>query len=754
MEKEDRGEFDEYKFISIDDLKSEGFAKKYRHSLMENGSIVSSQSSIIKNLATKMRKTHKATYLQVQRIFLEKKETKKTATTPTKKVDEESPSDLENNQPDKKRRVSQRKKMKADSSESSDNSENSTAQTKPLGTFTKSFQDESIFQVVQSTRKHRNKIVPTNIVKSGWASRLAMFLFQKLNLNCKFDFKNIWIKNDKTVRTMGKCECQGEIHVTYREGCVFVDAKNMKNDFEHKRRYQIRGEFKAKLLQNLEHASAQSSQMKVTNELISNDTELNTEFNPFLPKSSTIRNVKYRALQKKADPIDVLLEWKYSIFQDDISAIGLSPFFVFYRSKLQLAWYIVESKKHPICITLDATGSVINPPLRSQRKDGSEQLKHVFFYTIMVKTHNKSVPIAQMISQDQTSEFITLFLRKMFKKVRQPAEVVCDESKALLKALAQTFTGFDRIEDYVSACMSAHLIGSQAPLCYFRIDRSHFIKNLTRKVKYRNFHKQKLIRGIFGYLIQCNCFATVKNVVLDFFTLILSEYDGIAQDGVALPSEEAKKRLLSLCSTHDENVDYASHETELEGDDIFEGNDDTPMDLNFTTGWIDDILEKVLECVQVESQSCHENAYFCNEGEKKIFVNLFSTIALWSNIMNPIFKSKNEVATSSDVESYFKSFKVGILERKRLRADEFVRINIEFANSEIKLNAMSHNDITKTPPIRKRSNSLQEKSPNSPGECPGIFFISMNRANFCFQVSARGRNQYTIWMMTAVNCEF
>lgn len=51
----------------------------------------------------------------------------------------------------------------------------------------------------------------------------------------------------------------------------------------------------------------------------------------------------------------------------------------------------------------------------------------------MVKTDNKSVPIGQMLSQDHTSDFITLFIEKTFKNLKPPSELCSDEGKALLK---------------------------------------------------------------------------------------------------------------------------------------------------------------------------------------------------------------------------------------------------------------------------------------------------------------------------------
>lgn len=248
-------------------------------------------------------------------------------------------------------------------------------------------------------------------------------------------------------------------------------------------------------------------------------------------------------------------------------------------------------------------------------------------------------------------------------------------------------------------------------------------------------HKQRLIRNIFGFLIQCDNFAIAKKVISDFFTLTLNENDGIDECGMPLPSEDAKKRLLGLCSTFDETMDYESDSMELESSE----KEETFMDLNFTTVWIHDILNSV---VVKKSSNYHQSAYLSDKEESEKFVKIFSSFALWSNIMNPIFRSKNETATSSDVESYFKSLKVGILERKRHRADDFIRISIEFANSEIKLNAASHNVDLMSPKIRKRSNSLEERSPNSPGR-PFLIsflasFLTMDRINSNLQLNARG----------------
>lgn len=302
--------------------------------------------------------------------------------------------------------------------------------------------------------KHRKKVVKKKQVKSGWTSRLGRFIFEKTKISCKFDFKHVWITKDGKITTSGVCECKAYAKIVCHRNILMVDIDNISRDFAHKRVYQIRGDLKEKMVEQLEHSSGQSVRMKLVNDLITDNTALNNQFNPFVPKLGTIRNLKYKSHPRGADPVDVLLDWKDADFQNVLMAVSHSPFYIFYRTPLQLAWYIVESKKGPISISIDATGSLFIPPSRSQKMDRSDKLKHVFLYTIMAKTATKSVPIGQMLSQDHSADFILFFPRKMFKDLKAPSEIVCDESKALLKALSGAFAFHEKIEQYVAACMS------------------------------------------------------------------------------------------------------------------------------------------------------------------------------------------------------------------------------------------------------------------------------------------------------------
>lgn len=108
----------------------------------------------------------------------------------------------------------------------------------------------------------------------------------------------------------------------------------------------------------------------------------------------------------------------------------------------------------------------------------------------------------------------------------------------------------------------------------------------------------------------------------------------------------------------------------------------------------------------------HSNLYFSPD-EKKFYIKLFATIPLWSNLMNTLFESNRTVATSSDVESNFKTLKTVIIGRRMLSPHTFLKIHIDFVNAEVKLNAGSKKSESPSAKMRKRSSSLTANSPTA-----------------------------------------
>lgn len=658
--------------LTVDDIWNQ-----YENELAVKGKILSTSSEIMKTIAQKMGKTTKAAYLMLKRKY-EK-------THPEKKVDKVPAGDEIAKIVD-------------------DQLQNFIERAISVESFSKTFtiEESIIFETETRKTKHRNRETEKVYVKPGWTSKLALFLWKETNLSCKFDLKVAYVTQSKyvtqsTIKVKAGCACGSVLDVSCQQGVLSVDIKNINKNFQHKRRYQATGEMKKGLSEALKYSSALKVQTNKINDFIPDNDTLKTEHVPVMQTLNTLRVIKCLDKVSDEDPMDTLLEWKETIFKNVISFVSHSPFTVHYRTPLQRAWYIAQSKKCRMSGSVDATGSVVIPPRRSLKIEGSDKLKHVFLYTVMAKNKSKSVPVGQMITQDQSSENIEFFFKKMFKFPLKPLdEFVCDESKALLKALISTYTTCEGLETYIEQCMSSLQTGAPPPKCQIRLDRSHFVKNVAKKITYRDHRKRFFYRCVVGYLITCDDFNITKKILSDFFTIMLNEYDGVDEFNAKLPAEISKVRLTNLGGTHNEYPDYAEESNEW--------SEDSEVDVN--TQWIDDIIKKV----PIVETGHHLNVLYSGS-DKGIYVKLFSTIVLWSNVMNNSFGSTAAVATSSDVESSFNSLKNGILAGKMLKAHTFVKTHVEFVNAEVKLNAICTSNQSEEPPKRKRSNSMTESSP-------------------------------------------
>lgn len=703
------GEHPEGYSPALEIMKPEDIYDLYLDEIVVDNKLTQSTSDIFKLLGRKLNKTHKAAYMLMKRVH--DKADANVQTTYNSNGgenvgecgenfgDHEKPptSDLRCNE-------AAEKHNKNSSRHHSCNETNVNAANPKkivIDSYSGQFPNAGIFAIESRRERHRQGTVARNCVKSGWTSKLAALLFKEIDISCKFDFKRAWIVNDGTIRTKGTCDCGSVLEVSSNLKLLCVNITNINAAYDHSRKYQIRGEMKENLSEMLKAKFAKPVQVKFVNDITPNNEELKERFDPITPSLEALRKLRSRQENHGQDTFAQIISMKESEHSDVICFLSHSPFAVFYQTPLQLALYIAETKKGDVSLSVDATGSLVIPPKQSQKIAGSNKLKHIFLYQIMLKSiSGKSVPIAQMLSQDHTSEFIQFFLSKIFKQVKSPKEVVCDESKALLKALAATFAKCESIDIYVKQCMGALITSAPKPLIQLRIDRSHFVKNITNKIKDRDHRRRSFFRGVIGYLIQCDDFVVVKKIIEDFFTVILNEYDGA--DGIGpLPAEVSKKKLLLLLTTFDEQADYDEDDKPA----------DTELDVNENSLWIEEIIDKV-PIVREMPKEHHGNLYFSPD-DKPFYIRLFSTIALWSNVMNPLFESNRTVASSSDVESNFKTLKTGIIGRRMLSPHTFLKIHIDFVNAEVKLNAGSKKKQSPSSKLRKRSRSLTANSPTA-----------------------------------------
>lgn len=696
---------------STSELTTDQIWERYKDDLIIDGKVVSINSEAIKAIAESTKKTQKAIYLLSQRRVKTMKEKRN----PQDEVSDDVADELDCDTRNVDKSTSPRDKCTESLSQTYDIS------------------GENIFEIEIRQRVHRGKSVKTRLVKSGWPGPLAAFLWKQTKLDCKFDLRVAYVTKNEIIKTSGGCDCGAILGIACHENTLNVDIKNIDKSFKHERRYQVTGDRRKAIAEQLMHDSALKVQTQTINELLPDNETLPTNFVPMMPTGNALRKIKSQKNENE-DPVNTLLDWKDSIYTKVISLVSVSPLIIHYRTAIQLAYYVAERRKHRVCVSIDATGSLVKPPSKSQKVDGDDKLKHVFLYTIMAKNDSKSVAVAQMLTQDQSSENIEFFLKKMYKHpLKPPNEFVCDGSKAILKAIATAFTHCDGIESYVNQCIISLETGTAPPKCQIRLDRSHFVKTVTSKITYRDFRKRNFYRCIIGFLIKCDKFDVVKEVVYDLFTVLRNENDEIDEFGDILPAEASKMRLVNLVGTHDATADYETDEPSNWKDDL---------DFRVSTKWIHDIIEKV----RVKNiNGGHLNVYFDRAGEKD-YIRMLSTIPLWSNIMNKSFQSTADVATSSDVESSFNSLKNGILAGNIMQVHSFLQLHIDFVNAEIKLNAITNRNklmlpkrsrsVDLTPKkLSKRSLSLNGSSPNR-FDCIGLsdndgerFIIFWNERN-------------------------
>lgn len=632
--------------------------RQFSDELVQNGILAKSTSQIFTDLGKKLKKTAKAVYLIVKRDFSEIFPDCDLQSNISYKEDDENSID------DKSINISQ--------------SENSLSFHIDI--------DPTVFPCESYLKKNRNQEYVRTRVKAGWADKLFDIIWHAKKLYCPTTIKSSYVDVNNSILFRGICnECEAvfECRTNCNHSLLTVDITNFKAEYVHSKRRHLKGSARENVVAKLKDNSAYKVHRQLAQELIEDgDTRVPAQ----LPKVTTLKNAKYKAsVADGRNEIENILEWKNSNveYRNSIFDVSISPFFVSYHLPIQREFYLAESRNNKMAISADATGGLIKPPLNSEISPSNQKLKHVFLYAGMLKTNGASIPIFQTISQKHSARFISYWLGEFFHKLpamRPPSEVVCDDSKAFLLAFVKTFTIYHSVKEYIRACIKSLEHGSPPPGCYIRLDRSHFVKNLVRKIANKDERKRDFYRSIFGYLIQCENYQQAKIIIQDLFTVVLNKFAGKNYAG-ELPAEKSMNRLLDLCATHEFNFEVDGEDPTNYLEEVQESEEEIQEQPD--DAWLQEIISKVPITNDVSKKSTG-NIYYC-EYDKNKFVKLMSTLPLWSNIMNEIFDSQFTTATSQDVESYFKTLKHHILDQKMIRSDKFLSSHISSLKTEYKL---------------------------------------------------------------------
>jgi hypothetical protein len=228
-----------------------------------------------------------------------------------------------------------------------------------------------IFEVVEH-RDSRNKIAKT--VKLGWSSELNKLIWDHFRLKCVWTFKRARPRKEDILFT-GDCkDCLAKFDANFNleKKVLFVTVKGYKSAVKHTSKRRLLPSETREISEMLKGTSAFDVRCKLADELMSKD---DTE-PPHLVRSNAIKKIKYKQTKSlHKDPVRALLVMKDKNFRNEVTHIGLSPFYVFYGKQLQRMWHNSEFKRKKFIISIDATGLGL-------RKLGQVEEKYMFLYVI------------------------------------------------------------------------------------------------------------------------------------------------------------------------------------------------------------------------------------------------------------------------------------------------------------------------------------------------------------------------------------
>lgn len=325
------------------------------------------------------------------------------------------------------------------------------------------------------------------------------------------------------------------------------------------------------------------------------------------------------------------------------------------------------NKQSQSYFAIDATGSIVK---RIRLPEG-QKCSHIFLYQCVCFNGVESVPIFQMISSKHDAALITYFLLEILRSGASiPRVAVCDFSNAILIALSRAFARSADLTDYMQSCYNILIlkISQSKPSCYIRLDVSHIIAMIARwsclkgnPPKVRQFFLRSM-----AHACRMTSFTEVENLLKSVLVVALSQEIGQRKDNTNLDSEIHLQYVNTLIkgSTEIEDTHQDMDMTEMEED-----QENSPTSW---TKWTESIIEDASNIASKSQDGNTVNAFFMPEMINHIKM-LLKHLPLWTAVMKPIFKSGEDVATSSCVEAELANLKCRIFDGQLpMRADKFV----------------------------------------------------------------------------------
>jgi len=313
---------------------------------------------------------------------------------------------------------------------------------------------------------------------------------------------------------------------------------------------------------------------------------------------------------------------------------------------------------------------------------------NIFLYEGVINTGFGQIPVVQMVSESLDTDNIFNWLCRWKKVViRCPQEAVCDYSLPILGAMSRAFCNAS-LREYVDKCFSClNNPQSNLPSCYIRIDVAHMVKIFCRLkcLNGKNKHFKVFYVSCLRLLLVSKHIDDFREILTNLLTVLLSETDGWLDTFCTKPNPSEQSRVYLVNRIKDIPIQDEIHFDMLNDEEFNEnseenlacGLDEHP---NQITAFLEDTLKTSKD--NSEQKGNRLSAHSLPELTTDI-IRLCKHFPLWTSVMQSLFNSPYDIATSASVEGDFKELKCHILrfERKPMTVDRFVINHLNSINS-------------------------------------------------------------------------
>jgi len=271
---------------------------------------------------------------------------------------------------------------------------------------------------------------------------------------------------------------------------------------------------------------------------------------------------------------------------------------------------------------------------------------------------------------------------------------VCDYSLPILGAMSRAFCNVS-LSEYVDKCfICLNKSNKNLPSCYIRIDVSHMVKIFCRLkcLNGKNKHLKVFYVSCFRLLLVSKDIDDFREILTNILTVLLSETDGWLDKLCTKPNPSEQSRVYLVNRIKDIPIQDEVHEINFDLLDDVAFNEDSEENVasgfdecpNRITTFLEDVLKTIKD--NSEQKGNRLSAHSLPELTTDI-LRICKHFPLWTSVMQSLFNSPYDIATSGSVEGDFKDLKCHILhfERKPMTVDRFVIKHLNSINSNARL---------------------------------------------------------------------